>query len=135
MVRAKSKTEDEITDELLVAIGERVKALRTSFGWSQRKLADDIGMTASAIYLIEKGQQNSTITSLKKLSLAFGVSMGALLPEGERGAEVSEKPGRRSQKSDRVLEGLRSRCKSARDSIDEIEKMVSIYVEVDKEKK
>ena len=40
------------------AIGQVVERLRTEKGWTQTRLAEEVGTSQSAIHRIEKGRQN-----------------------------------------------------------------------------
>jgi len=68
-------------DELLAAIGERVKEIRTAAGMSQRDLGAAAGVSQGYIHLVEGGVQNITITVLHRLADGLGVPLGALFPE------------------------------------------------------
>ncbi|MBY6240393.1 helix-turn-helix domain-containing protein [Methylosinus sp. Sm6] len=128
------KDPEESRDEFLVAVGERIRALRSSHGWTQRTLGDRCGMAATAIYLIEKGAQNSSLTTLKKVTSALGVSMATVLPEAERGVEMSFRLSENLRnRSEELLETLRSRRKSVDGSFEEIEKKVLVYLELMKD--
>lgn len=143
MVKKKKTEEEQLPgdkdpegsrDEFLVAVGDRIRALRTSHGWTQRTLGDRCGMAATAIYLIEKGAQNSSLTTLKKVTSALGVSMATVLPEAERGVEMSFRLSENLRnRSEELLETLRSRRKSVDGSFEEIEKKVLVYLELMKD--
>ncbi|MBQ3413722.1 UDP-N-acetylglucosamine 1-carboxyvinyltransferase [Candidatus Saccharibacteria bacterium] len=53
-------------------IGETVEQMRLEKGWTQEELADKIGSSQSAIHRIEKGRQNVSLETIKRLSEAFG---------------------------------------------------------------
>jgi transcriptional regulator with XRE-family HTH domain len=132
--RQDGEEKEESRDPFLVAIGERIRALRTSLGWTQRTLGDRCGMAATGIYLIEKGAQNSSITMLKKVASALGVSVATVLPEGDREVEMSFRLSENlAARSEELLETLRSRRKTVDSSFDDIEKQVLIYLELMKE--
>ncbi len=54
------------------AIGRVVERLRTEKGWTQTRLAEEIGTSQSAIHRIEKGRQNISLELTRKLSAALG---------------------------------------------------------------
>lgn len=60
-----------MSDEL----GERLRALRTSRGISQRELAKRAGVTHSSISQIEQGQVSPSVSSLKKILNAVPISV------------------------------------------------------------
>ena len=56
-------------------IGETVAQMRQEKGWTQEELAQAIGSSQSAIHRIEKGGQNISLETIKKLSEAFGAQI------------------------------------------------------------
>ena len=55
-----------------MAIGQVIERLRTEKGWTQTRLAEEIGSSQSAIHRIEKGGQNISLELIQKLSRALG---------------------------------------------------------------
>ena len=84
--KASGETERE-RDEFLDAIGERIKLARVKAGLTQKQLADRIGASASWVYLVEDGQQNAQIHSLRRAAEALGMSLHALLPDDPAAAD------------------------------------------------
>lgn len=68
------------------AIGERIRDLRMSTGWSLRELSDKSGVAASTLSSIERGQSMPTVGSLHKLSRAFETTLSRLLQAPEPAA-------------------------------------------------
>lgn len=61
-----------------VDLGTRIAAWRKAKGWSQRELADRLGLTAAAIYQWEgtgEQQVNPSLKNLEALVEEFGISM------------------------------------------------------------
>jgi len=75
------------------ALGARVKTLRQERGLLQKHVAEKSGLTASMVSQIESGRLNPTLTTLRKLSDAFGISIPELLepPTGGRNVHISRK--------------------------------------------
>jgi transcriptional regulator with XRE-family HTH domain len=68
--------QDPLTEEQLIkAIGERIKFLRIQNGKTQQQIADLSGIEESAFRRIESGRTNPTVKTLNKISLALGVSI------------------------------------------------------------
>jgi transcriptional regulator with XRE-family HTH domain len=65
------------------AIGERIRDLRMSAGWSLRELSDKSGVAASTLSTLERGQSMPTVGSLYKLSRAFATTLSELLQARE----------------------------------------------------
>lgn len=61
----------------------RLKALRTSKDWSQMELSRRSGVSQSFINDLEAGTKQPTLTTLKKLANALGVSVSELLEEDQ----------------------------------------------------
>ena len=72
----------EWTEVCPVTMGERIKALRESRGWTQEQLADKVGKSYSAVGLWEKDKNYPRMGVVEKLARAFGVSKGYLV-DGE----------------------------------------------------
>ena len=58
---------------------EKLQAIRNEKGLSQKKLADLMGISQTAIYSWEKGKMFPKIEQLQKLSIALGVSISDLV--------------------------------------------------------
>lgn len=67
-------------DEVLEAIGSRIKAARLRADLTQAELASRVGCTKGWIYLAEDGQGNAKIHSLYRVADALGVPIHSLLP-------------------------------------------------------
>jgi HTH-type transcriptional regulator/antitoxin HipB len=53
-------------------IGREVQLRRHQLGWSQRELARKVGTSPNQIHVIEKGEGNPTVDTLKRLGDALG---------------------------------------------------------------
>ena len=52
-----------------------IRELRTERGWTQLELANEIGVTPSAVYTWESGRNEPRIQQLRDLARVFGVRM------------------------------------------------------------
>lgn len=68
-------------------IGPRLKALRTSKGLSQRKLAASAGVSNATISLIEHGRTDPSMGLLKRILECLGVSFAEFFATGAIGDE------------------------------------------------
>jgi transcriptional regulator with XRE-family HTH domain len=59
-----------------------VKRLAAEHNWTQQDIAERAGITQSHLSLALK-KQNPTLSTLTKLSVAFGVQLSILIREGE----------------------------------------------------
>jgi transcriptional regulator with XRE-family HTH domain len=58
--------------------GDTVKTLRLRRGWSQTQLAEAIGSSQSHVARIERGRENLSIQTCRRLCEALGVDMNTL---------------------------------------------------------
>lgn len=69
-----------MASDLLLALGQRVRALRRGCGWTQAQLGDAIGLSRTSVTNIEAGRQGDIpVTVLARLAAALGVRVGDLL--------------------------------------------------------
>lgn len=88
MARRTKNVGETDRDELLDAIGHRIKVARVQAQLTPKELATLLKTTPSWIYLAEDGQQNFQISSLRRIAETLNVSLRDLLPEGsESGPE------------------------------------------------
>lgn len=73
----------------LVALGFRIRALRTERGWSQEGFADRCGLDRTYIGGIERGERNLAVLNLLRITRTLGVTVGELFG-GISGGEVDE---------------------------------------------
>lgn len=60
-------------------IGSRVREERIKYNLTQEKLAENVGISASYMGLLERGDRILSVETLVKLSVALGVSTDSLL--------------------------------------------------------
>jgi transcriptional regulator with XRE-family HTH domain len=72
--------------QVLLALGKRVRELREKRGFSQEAFADLCGLHRTAMSLIERGQRTPSLRTLVTLSLGFGISLSELLRDVDKGA-------------------------------------------------
>lgn len=76
----------------LNTLGERVSYLRTRRGWTQKKLAEEAGLSTTFISEIENDKRNVGMESLLQLAEALGTSLDFLAKGLEGAEEVSRSP-------------------------------------------
>ena len=70
--------------KLIQCIPLKIKQLRGECNWSQTKLAEEAGITASAISMIESGQRVPSLVVIRKISDALKVSVAELTGESSQ---------------------------------------------------
>lgn len=70
-------------EEVIAAIGPKVRRLRQQRGLSLQQLADRSGVSAAAIHKIERNGMVPTVTTLMKLAVALNRSVGYFVEEVE----------------------------------------------------
>lgn len=61
-----------VRDELYDSVGKTVRNIRAEAGWSQKELAQKAGISQQLISRIEKGRENISLATLRKISGALG---------------------------------------------------------------
>ncbi len=62
-------------EETRAVVGTRIRQLRQEGGLSQRELADQCGLTASFLSLVERGKCNPGLDSLRRIAEALNVPL------------------------------------------------------------
>lgn len=70
------------------SIGKLIRDARVSRGWSQQKLADELGTAQSAVHRIETGQQNLSLSMINRLAEALEMSLIQSATKGSMNFEV-----------------------------------------------
>lgn len=71
-------------DPVDIAVGARVRVLRNARGFSQSKLAEDIGVTFQQVQKYERGANRISISMLTRIAHSLGTTLPDLVNE-ERG--------------------------------------------------
>jgi len=66
------------------AVGAELTRLRVARGWSQQKLADELGYTERYIGQLERGAKSPTLRTIADLAEAFSTQPSAILRAAER---------------------------------------------------
>lgn len=69
----------------LIALGRKIRALRTEHGWSQEGFADKCGLDRTYIGGIERGERNLAVLNLLRIARTLRVGVGALFEKVEAG--------------------------------------------------
>lgn len=66
--------------DYLKALGERVRALRKTRGFSQEQLADACQLDRTYIGGIERGERNVTVLKMRLIARSLAVSVAEVFP-------------------------------------------------------
>jgi transcriptional regulator with XRE-family HTH domain len=66
------------------AVGAEITRLRVDRGWSQLKLAHDLGYTERYIGQLERGAKSPTLRTLADLAKAFSTEVSTIIRAAER---------------------------------------------------
>jgi len=65
-------------DDLLVCLGDRIRKLRKSCGWTQVVMAERVGIDRSFLADVERGKRNISILNIALIAKGLGVSLSRL---------------------------------------------------------
>lgn len=71
--------------QVLLALGKRLRDLRAEQGFSQEAFADHCGLHRTAMSLIERGKRIPSLRTLLTVSQGFGISLSELLQDIDKG--------------------------------------------------
>lgn len=75
-------------NQIVSSFGITLRQLRETQGWSQEVLAEHADLNRSYVGDLERGQAIPSLLTLKKLSMALGISLSDLLAYTERIAQT-----------------------------------------------
>jgi transcriptional regulator with XRE-family HTH domain len=67
-----------VKNDLQMALGERVRRLRTKQGYSQEAFADHIGVHRTFMGTVERGESNLSLQNLARIASGLGISLAKL---------------------------------------------------------
>ncbi len=71
-------------------IGEKIRQARQKKGWTQARMALELGVTQQAVFKWENDQANPSSTRLGDIAEALGVTPGSLYPKRALATPTSE---------------------------------------------
>ncbi len=83
---------------MLLALGQRVRELRSKAGYSQEAFADHCGVHRTFMGTIERGETNLSFKNLVRISTALGITLSRLLSGVEKSVAKKD-AGPRSTKA------------------------------------
>ncbi|HSO69731.1 MAG TPA: helix-turn-helix domain-containing protein, partial [Arachnia sp.] len=70
------------------SIGRMIREARLARGWSQQRLADELGTVQSAVHRIENGQQNLSLSMITRLAEALEMPLIQTATQGNVNFEI-----------------------------------------------
>lgn len=66
-------------EEFAVEFGGRVRAERNKLGWTQERLAEEVGLHFTYVGSVERGERNVSLKNILRLAAALHVDAGELV--------------------------------------------------------
>src|SRR5258708_35773351 len=82
--------------QVLLALGKRMRELRAKQRFSQEAFADHCGLHRVAVGLIENGKRVPSLRTLLTISTGFGVTLSAMLRGVDKGVPAKKRQSERS---------------------------------------
>jgi DNA-binding XRE family transcriptional regulator len=70
---------DDVSSDVRVTFGKRLRQLRQRRGWTQAEMADILGLDRSYLAEIETGKRNVCLLNLRVIADGLGVTLSRLL--------------------------------------------------------
>lgn len=86
-----------------MTVGEKIRQLRESIGYSQNKLAEWAGISQTHLRRVERGEADITVGHLQLLCDALGLTLGEFFADGEDGAGKENPLGSLSPRQKQLL--------------------------------
>ncbi len=76
--------------QVLLALGKRMRELRAKQSFSQEAFADHCGLNRTAMSLIERGKRVPSLRTLLTISSGFGITLSELLRGVDKGVPAKK---------------------------------------------
>ena len=77
--------------QVLLALGKRMRELRAKQSFSQEAFADHCGLHRTAVSLIERGKRIPSLRTLLTISSGFGITLSELLRGVDKGVPAKKR--------------------------------------------
>lgn len=74
------------------AVGERIAARRSALGWSQSRLAAELGVSFQQLQKYESGLNRVSASRLHRIAVALGAPVAAFFPGQDSAAAADDAP-------------------------------------------
>jgi transcriptional regulator with XRE-family HTH domain len=82
------------TNEMQQSVGNRIRVLRSKYGWSQERFAGECGLHRTYMGHVERGEKNISLSTMVRISDALGVRLRDLFTASTTNVRVKGKPAR-----------------------------------------
>jgi len=69
---------EDYPNRMLLALGQRIRELRTKHGYSQEAFADKCGVHRTFMGTIERGESNLSFQNIAKVATTLGITLSSL---------------------------------------------------------
>ena len=69
----------QVSNDICIQFGKRLRQLRTDKGWSQEELAHRVGIDVSYLSELENGHKEPCLIKIKELSQGLGVTVAKMM--------------------------------------------------------
>ena len=76
--------DERLPNQILKALGQRIRELRKDQGYSQEAFADKCGVHRTFMGTIERGESNLSFQNILKVAITLGISLSTLLQDLEK---------------------------------------------------
>jgi len=83
---------DEASSKLLVALGQRIRELRSQNGYSQEAFADQCGVHRTFMGTVERGESNLSFSNISKVATTLQIDLATLFHGLEDKAKLGNPP-------------------------------------------
>jgi transcriptional regulator with XRE-family HTH domain len=121
-------------EEVQRTLGDRIRQLRSSQGWSQEQFAGVCGLHRTYMGHVERGEKNVSLSTVVRISDALGLRLPELFAAGKSaGAPAKGRPRKMKNlrgaapaglfDSTRLLNELRSQRKALKEAVGELTRL------------
>lgn len=86
--RTLKSVDEALNNQLLKALGQRIRELRSEKGYSQEAFADHCGVHRTFMGTVERGESNLSFANIAKVAAALEIPLSTLFLEVEVKAEI-----------------------------------------------
>jgi transcriptional regulator with XRE-family HTH domain len=84
------------TDDIQRSVGNRIRALRRKYGWSQEEFAGQCGLHRTYMGHVERGEKNISLSTMVRISDALGIRLRDLFAASTSQLGAKWKPARKA---------------------------------------